>query len=183
VLLIKQITIQTDDMLTTTITKSDREQQIYEALLTVKDPEIPVISVVDLGIITSVTWYEETGEAVVVMTPTFTACPATKVMLTEIQQCVAGLSFVQKATVTIDFTEPWNSNRISELGKQQLKEFGLAPPPAYTGEVDMDTIADANCPNCGSANTSLNLLFGPTLCRSMHFCYDCRQAFEAFKPV
>ncbi|QQS29993.1 MAG: phenylacetate-CoA oxygenase subunit PaaJ [Sphingobacteriales bacterium] len=170
-------------MQTTILTNTEREQQIYEALFSVKDPEIPVISVVDLGIITSVTWHEDTGTALVVMTPTFTACPATKVMQTQIQECVAALPFVKEATVTIDFTIPWNSNRISETGKQQLKEFGLAPPPVYTGEVDLEKIAEAKCPNCGSSNTSLNLLFGPTLCRSMHFCYDCRQAFEAFKPV
>lgn len=159
------------------------KQQLWEALQAVKDPEIPVISVVDLGIITAIHWNPQTGAAEVIMTPTFTACPATKVMQEQIQACVAALPFVKQASVTIDFSEPWNSNRISERGKQQLKEFGLAPPPQHSGEVDLDTIAQANCPYCGSSNTSLNLIFGPTLCRSMHFCYDCRQAFEAFKPV
>lgn len=166
-----------------TPTLQTAEEQIWQALQMVKDPEIPVISVVDLGIITSVSYTEPDGLAEVVMTPTFTACPATKYMQTEIEQCVAALPFVRQTRVTIDFSIPWNSNRITETGKQQLKTFGLAPPPKYTGELGIETIAQANCPHCGSANTSLNLLFGPTLCRSMHFCYDCRQAFEAFKPV
>lgn len=162
---------------------SAQVQQIWDALQEVKDPEIPVISVVDLGIITAVELHPETGLAEVVMTPTFTACPATKYMQTQIEERLAQLPFVQKATVTIDFSKPWTSNRISETGKQQLKEFGLAPPKQYSGEVDLNTISEANCPNCGSSNTSLNMLFGPTLCRSMHYCYDCKQAFEAFKPI
>ncbi|OWY19935.1 phenylacetate-CoA oxygenase subunit PaaJ [Sphingobacteriales bacterium UPWRP_1] len=167
-----------------TVKKPDAAtQQLWEALQAVKDPEIPVISVVDLGIITAIHWHPQTKAAEVIMTPTFTACPATKVMQEQIRNCIAALPFVEQVTVTIDFSEPWNSNRISERGKQQLKEFGLAPPAKHSGEVEIDTIAQANCPYCGSSNTSLNLIFGPTLCRSMHFCYDCRQAFEAFKPV
>ena len=165
--------------LTKTLTK---EEQILKALYEVKDPEIPVISVVDLGIIPKVSVNED-GYAVVTMTPTFTACPATQVMQNEIIAAVEALEFVEKAIVKVDFSIPWTSDKISELGRQQLKEFGLAPPNKHHGKLDMDKIADVNCPHCGSDHTSLKILFGATLCRSNHFCYDCKQAFEAFKPV
>ena len=105
--------------LTKTLTK---EEQILKALFEVKDPEIPVISVVDLGIIPKVSVNED-GYAVITMTPTFTACPATQVMQNEIIAAVEALEFVEKAIVKVDFSIPWTSDKISELGRQQLKEF------------------------------------------------------------
>ncbi|MEZ4888967.1 MAG: 1,2-phenylacetyl-CoA epoxidase subunit PaaD [Chitinophagales bacterium] len=159
-----------------------QEEQIFEALYEVKDPEIPVISVVDLGIIPKVSIDAE-GCVVITMTPTFTACPATQVMQNEIIEAVESLDFVSKVIVKVDFTTPWTSDNISETGRQQLKEFGLAPPNKHHGKLDLDMISDVHCPHCGSDHTSLKILFGATLCRSTHFCYDCKQAFEAFKPV
>lgn len=165
-----------------TITPLTKEEQIFEALYEVKDHEIPVISVVDLGIIPKVSVDKE-GCAVITMTPTFTACPATQVMQNEIIAAVEALEFVEKVIVKVDFSIPWTSDNITELGRQQLKDFGLAPPNQHNGELDMDKITDVNCPHCGSDHTSLKILFGTTLCRSNHYCYDCKQAFEAFKPV
>ncbi len=159
-----------------------QEEQIMEALFEVKDPEIPVLSVVDLGIIPKVS-VDDQKCAVITMTPTFTACPATQVMQNEIIAAVEALDFVEKVIVKVDFSIPWTSDKISELGRQQLKEFGLAPPNKHGGELDMDKVAEVKCPHCDSDHTSLKILFGTTLCRSNHFCYDCKQAFEAFKPV
>ncbi|MFK7904957.1 MAG: 1,2-phenylacetyl-CoA epoxidase subunit PaaD [Chitinophagales bacterium] len=159
-----------------------QEEQIMEALFEVKDPEIPVISVVDLGIIPKVSM-DKTGCATVTMTPTFTACPATQVMQSEIIAAVEALDFVEKVVVKVDFSIPWTSDKISELGCKQLKEFGLAPPNKHHGDLDMNSIAEVKCPHCDSDHTSLKILFGTTLCRSNHFCYDCKQAFEAFKPI
>ncbi len=159
-----------------------REEQIWAALQSVKDPEIPVISVVDLGIITKVA-VAETGSATVTMTPTFTACPAIDVMKKEIQACVADLDFVTEAEVVVDFSVAWTSDLITETGRQQIKEFGLAPPAKRQRNKDLEALLNVNCPHCESEDTSLNNLFGPTLCRSIHFCYSCKQAFQAFKPV
>jgi len=159
-----------------------QEQGIWAALQAVKDPEIPVISVVDLGIITKVELNEE-QVARVTMTPTFTACPAIHVMKKEIQQCVTDLDFVKEVEVEVDFSVSWTSDLISEKGRQQIKEFGLAPPAKRQRNKDLEALLNVNCPHCESKDTSLNNLFGPTLCRSIHFCYNCKQAFQAFKPV
>lgn len=157
------------------------EQQILLALQAVKDPEIPTISVVDLGIITKVAC--NNGNALVTMTPTFTACPAIKIMQQQIKETLDQLPFVTQSEVVVDYSIPWTSNRITERGRKQIEEHGLASPAKYEGEVDLAMIEQAHCPHCGSTHTSLNVLFGATLCRSIHFCYDCKQSFEAFKPV
>ena len=154
---------------------------IYVALQAVKDPEIPVISVVDMGIITGVA-IPEPNHAVVTMTPTFVGCPAINYMQLQVRKVVVALGFT-KVEVNIDFSTPWSSNRITETGLQQLKDFKLSPPRKHNGDISVADLSLAECPHCGSTNTSLNTPFGPTLCRALHFCYDCNQAFEQFKPV
>ena len=168
--------------MTTNTVKNEATQAIWAALETVKDPEIPVISVVDLGIITAVTIDSE-QRATVKMTPTFTACPAIDVMKKEIRDCVAALDFVKESKVEVDFEVAWTSDLISDKGREQIKNFGLAPPVKHGGQLDAAMMSHAKCPHCDSENNSLNALFGPTLCRSLYYCYDCRQGFQAFKPV
>ena len=158
------------------------EQQILDALQAVKDPEIPTISVVDLGIITNIQC-NQNGEAIVTMTPTFTACPAIKIMQHQIKETLDQLPFVTQSEVVVDYSTPWTSNRITERGRKQIEEHGLSSRDRYEGELTLEQIEKARCPHCGSTHTSLNVLFGATLCRSIHFCYDCKQSFEAFKPV
>ena len=155
------------------------EQIILDALHQVKDPEIPVISVVDLGIITDVNVKENT--ACITMAPTFVGCPAIDYMRQQIKKKVEELGF-EKVEVIVDREYKWSTNDISEKGKQLLKEFRLAPPPNFSGELSLDNLHKATCPNCGSANTTLNSPFGSTLCRAIHFCNDCKLTFEQFKP-
>ena len=127
------------------------EAQILAALQEVKDPEIPVISVVDLGIITKI----EVGEgnsAKVTMTPTFVGCPAIKHMQNEVQLAVEALGF-ETVEVVVDYTIPWNSNMVSERGLQQLKDFRLSPPKRHCGIVTMEDLEHAQCPNCFGTNT------------------------------
>ncbi len=162
--------------------KEQQIENIWTALYDVKDPEIPVISVVDLGIIVKIVM-DDQSKATVTMTPTFTGCPAIDYMKEEIQAKVAGLDFVKEAEVIVDFSEAWTSDRISDKGRDQLKNFGLAPPAKHGGNVDMAAVSKVSCPNCGSADTTLNTPFGPTLCRSIHFCFNCKEGFEGFKPV
>ncbi len=154
------------------------KSQILSMLESVTDPEIPSVSIIDLGIITSV---ECTDEIIVTMTPTFVGCPAIDVMKSDIEKTLSILD--QKVTVLVNFDEPWNSNRISEKGKIALKKFGLAPPPEYTTVLDLDILYNVACPYCNSKDTNLRNPFGPTLCRSIHYCNECMQAFEQFKPV
>ncbi len=154
------------------------KEDILEALHKVKDPEIPVISVVDLGIITDVK--VDGNSARVTMAPTFVGCPAVDYMRAQIKKKVEELGF-EKVEVIVDREYKWSTNDISEKGKQLLKDFRLAPPPNITGELDLSNL-QAACPHCGSINTTLNSPFGSTLCRAMYLCKDCKLSFEQFKP-
>lgn len=169
-------------MLTNLIDTDSLKKQILHALEDVKDPEIPVISVVDLGIITNIE-VKEDRTVIIGMTPTFTACPAIEMMKTEIKKRAEKMEGVKSVEVKVDFSVQWNSNLITEKGKQQIKDFGLAPPPKHDGMIDLEIISKAACPHCNSSNTTMQTPFGPTLCRSIHYCFDCRQAFEQFKPI
>ena len=140
------------------------EQQIWAVLAEVKDPEIPTISVVDLGIISGVELSKD-RDVLVRMTPTFTACPATEYMRDEINEKLSKLEGVSSARVELDFSIPWTSDKISEKGRQDLKDFGYAPPVAYTKDFTATDISNVSCPYCDSTNTSLNNIFGPALCR------------------
>ncbi len=158
------------------------EKAIWEALEAVKDPEIPVISIVDMGLLNDVSISDQ-GEVTIAMTPTFTGCPAIDYMKADIIEKVGQLEEVKSVTVNIDFSNSWNTNRITKRGREQLKAFGLAPPPLHQGEIHMEMLENVACPYCDGQNTSLNTPFGPTLCRSIHYCHDCKEAFQQFKPV
>ncbi|MBO3700220.1 1,2-phenylacetyl-CoA epoxidase subunit PaaD [Roseivirga sp. E12] len=154
---------------------------VKEWLDEVKDPEIPVLSLNDLGVITGID-IDHQGKVTVDMTPTFTGCPAMDVMKQDVLDVLEKRG-VSDYDVNISFKTQWNSNMISEKGRKALKDFGLAPPPQHDMIVDIDIIERANCPHCGSENTEMKTPFGPTLCRSMHYCHSCLQAFEQFKPI
>jgi ring-1,2-phenylacetyl-CoA epoxidase subunit PaaD len=156
------------------------QHDIIEALHAVKDPEIPTISVVDMGIITNVAVNDD--GVVVTMTPTFVGCPAIDVMRADVQSAVEALG-VSNVTVNVTFDVPWSTNRVTERGKQALLKHGLAPPQHYDVDLELTVLDHVACPYCGSTNTELKSPFGPTLCRSLHYCHNCLQAFEGFKPV
>lgn len=156
------------------------KDEIWQLLDGVKDPEIPVASVVEMGIVREVSL---DGDRVhVKMTPTFSGCPALKVMQTEIEAALrdAGAAGVQ---VTITNHPPWSSDWITPEARLKLKEFGLAPPPMHAGNIELALVDVVACPYCDSQNTGLKNSFGATLCRAIFFCNDCRQPFEQFKPV
>ena len=155
-------------------------EEIYTVLRTVMDPEIPVLSVVDLGMITDV---QTSNDGVTVkMIPTFVACPAINVIKTNIRESLehAGYSSVN---VLIDESIAWSSDRISENGKLVLEKFGLGAPIQIDGILDLKQIESVNCPHCKSEHTTMRSLFGSTLCRSIHYCNNCKQTFERFKPL
>lgn len=160
------------------------EAQIWAILQTVADPEIPVLSVVDMGIIQGVE-INEGGVIRVAMTPTFAGCPALEMMRSDIRTALseAGYTAIQ---IDVVLDPPWTSERMSEDGRRKLKEFGLAPPPRMQGGTDgamllfMEAIT---CPFCDSTNTRLESPFGPTLCRAIYYCNGCHQPFELFKPL
>jgi ring-1,2-phenylacetyl-CoA epoxidase subunit PaaD len=152
--------------------------QIYQWLEEVKDPEIPVLSLVDLGVITLVS---VEGEKVTVeMTPTFVGCPALDFMQEEIRT-VLRKNGIENVQLLVSFREPWSSEKISEKGKRALQAFGISPPSQLIE--DLEVIETAACPRCQGTNTELKNAFGPTLCRAIHYCHDCHEAFEQFKPL
>ena len=161
------------------------ETEVWEALDEVPDPEIPVVSVVDLGLVHRVAL---DGERLrVELLPTFVGCPALELIRESVAARLAGMAPVVEVEMT--FAEPWTSDRITAEGARKLRESGFAPPgPAREdgGRPLFATIAlrpSAACPWCGSADTTLENLFGPTLCRTLFWCNRCRQPFEQFKAV
>lgn len=155
-------------------------EKIYEWLDDVKDPEIPVLSLADLGIISEVNI--DADSVKIVVTPTFVGCPALDMMKHDIIETLKNKG-VSKIEVEVSFSIPWSSDRISEKGKKALKQFGITPPPNGNLFTDIEVLEHIPCPRCNSTDTTLKNPFGPTLCRSIHYCNSCREAFELFKPV
>jgi len=160
------------------------EAALWAALYDVHDPEIPTISVVDLGVVRSVAADE--GRIRVELLPTFVGCPAIDVMRESVEQCLR--PFADEVSVEISFAEPWTTERISDAGRVALRAAGFAPPPPRAGDDDRFLSVLPNppvgeCPYCGSRNTTLENAFGPTLCRAIYHCTQCRQPFEQFKEV
>lgn len=157
------------------------EADVWTALEEVKDPEIPVISVVELGVIRDVIMGTD-GSVVVQLTPTFAGCPAIGYMQQNIVDVLTALG-VQQTRVDIMYNEPWSTNLISPRGRELLKDFGLSPPPAFDGMLTLEVLQNAICPKCSSNNTFMMNAFGPTACRAVHHCRNCRETFEQFKPL
>jgi ring-1,2-phenylacetyl-CoA epoxidase subunit PaaD len=159
------------------------EERVWDALATVTDPEIPAVSVVDMGMIREVTI---AGDAVrVVVLPTFTGCPAIPIIERDVGTAVREVEGVGGVEVRTSFDPPWTDARITAEGRRKLKEFGLAPPtgegPVLITQIGLPSVA--SCPFCGSGNTRAENAFGPTPCRALYYCEACRNPFEQFKPV
>jgi ring-1,2-phenylacetyl-CoA epoxidase subunit PaaD len=158
--------------------KTVTEADVWEALAEVPDPEIPAVSVVDLGLVHRVELEDERLR--VELLPTFVGCPALELIRGSVAERLAGMAPVVEVEMT--FAVPWTSERITEDGRRKLRDSGFAPP----GKPLFPTIPvrpTAACPFCGSADTRMENLFGPTLCRTMFWCNHCRQPFEQFKAV
>ncbi|HKQ48996.1 MAG TPA: 1,2-phenylacetyl-CoA epoxidase subunit PaaD [Phycisphaerae bacterium] len=154
---------------------------VWEALANVSDPEIPVLNVLEMGMIPAVRLEGET--VVVQMTPTFAGCPALDLIRENIRHAVRAAGF-EDVRVDVVFDPPWTSDRITPEGLRKLKEFGLAPPlRCGTTGATFQALQKVACPYCNSTETTLESIFGPTLCRAIHYCNACRQSFEQFKPV
>ncbi len=156
--------------------------EVWAALDGVPDPEIPVISLVELGVIRDVA---VDGRRVrVELTPTFLGCPALEAMTRALEQAVAGVGGEPEVAVIAD--DSWSTDRISASGRAKLQAAGFAPPaPRAAGPTTLVQLTSKafRCPYCGSAETRLDNIFGPTPCRSLRFCESCRQPFEQFKTI
>jgi ring-1,2-phenylacetyl-CoA epoxidase subunit PaaD len=168
-------------------TKSDElEREVWEALSDVHDPEIPPCSITDLGIVDGVRVSEDSVE--VDLLPTFAGCPALDVIRDDTETAVRAAAPRHQVHVRFVYSKAWTSDRITLAGRLALQEYGVTPPGQAGGAVVIPLAAlerktgSARCPFCGSDETVLESAFGPTLCRSTHFCRSCRNPFEAFKP-
>jgi ring-1,2-phenylacetyl-CoA epoxidase subunit PaaD len=158
------------------------EAQVWEALNEIPDPEIPVVSLVDLGVIRSVDVQE--GRVRIEFTPTFLGCPALEFMKRAMEQKVAELGAEPRVEVISD--DSWSTDRITPAGREKLRAAGFAPPAPRETSAPRLVQLQANvfrCPYCGSTQTSLENIFGPTPCRSLRYCESCRQPFEQFKTI
>jgi ring-1,2-phenylacetyl-CoA epoxidase subunit PaaD len=158
------------------------EEQVWEALGEIPDPEIPVISLVELGVIRGIE--VEGGRVRVDFTPTFLGCPALEVMQTAMAERIRELGAEPEVRVLTE--DSWSTDRISPEGREKLREAGLAPPaPREAGAPTLVQLQSQafRCPYCGSTDTKLDNIFGPTPCRSLRYCNACRQPFEQFKTI
>jgi len=147
--------------------------QVWTWLEEVADPEIPVISVVDLGIVREVEWKDD--ELVVTVTPTYSGCPATEVIARDIREALIARG-VEKVRLETRISPAWTTDWVSEKGRQQLREYGIAPPPGAL--IQIENVA---CPRCGSVNTEMVSRFGSTPCKAIYKCRACLEPFDAFK--
>jgi ring-1,2-phenylacetyl-CoA epoxidase subunit PaaD len=158
------------------------EERVREALAAIPDPEIPVISIIDLGVVRDV---EVDGERVrVEFTPTFLGCPALEHMRAEMEEAIRNLGAEPEVEVVLD--DSWSTDRITPEGRAKLREAGFAPPaPREAAAPTLVQLMTAvfRCPYCGSTDTRLENIFGPTPCRSLRYCESCRQPFEQFKTI
>jgi ring-1,2-phenylacetyl-CoA epoxidase subunit PaaD len=157
-------------------------ERVWEALAEIPDPEIPTISLVDLGVVRDVA--VENGLVRVEFTPTFLGCPALEVMRDQMAESIRALGGEPDVQVILD--DSWSTDRITPEGREKLRRSGFAPPtPRETAPPQLVQLQSAafKCPYCGSKDTRLENIFGPTPCRSIRYCASCRQPFEQFKTI
>ncbi|MGX9706384.1 1,2-phenylacetyl-CoA epoxidase subunit PaaD [Laceyella tengchongensis] len=150
------------------------EAECWKRLQEVKDPEIPTVSVVEMGMVKRVEVMP--GRVHVEMMPTFVGCPALDLIRKQVVRQLSEPDASVEVEVDFVFDPPWTSERITAEGARKLKEFGIAPPSSQLDELP-------SCPYCGEEKGQVENLFGPTACRAIYYCTRCRQPFEGMKKV
>ena len=157
------------------------------AVRAIPDPEIPVITLDDLGMIRAVQVDEPGGEIVVRLTPTYSGCPAMEAIAAEIESVARRHGYTARVETVL--SPPWSTDWVSTRGRTALRNFGIAPPaevghPRTTGPVDVGlAVRQVACPRCGSLDTEELAAFGSTACKALRRCRDCREPFDEFKPL
>lgn len=167
------------------------EREVWRTLAGIADPEIPVISIVDLGIVREVRWTEEgtSPRIVVTVTPTYSGCPATEVIAASIREALDREGFGE-AVVQTRLSPAWTTDWLTPAGRAQLRNYGIAPPMGHAAEqvIDASRILRhrpvepiVDCPRCGSSRTELISQFGSTPCKALYRCTACKEPFDYFK--
>ena len=150
------------------------EAEVRAALIAVKDPEIPTCSITDLGIVHDVRVAD--GRVEIDLLPTFAGCPALDVIKQDVEQAARDLDGHSDISVRFVNAPPWTTDRVNDEGARGLKAHGISPPVLQIGRVH-----HVSCPYCGSDDTLEESAFGPTPCRTVRYCKNCRNPFEGFK--
>jgi ring-1,2-phenylacetyl-CoA epoxidase subunit PaaD len=176
-------------LVSATVEAAQRDAAIWQTLAAIPDPEIPVISIVDLGIVRGVEWRGD--ELVVTVTPTYSGCPATEMIMADIGRALVSVGFA-KHRLEIRLSPAWTTDWITPGARERLARYGIAPPGANA--VPMAHKIDATalfrrdprlavpCPRCGSTRTRELSRFGSTPCKAQYRCDDCLEPFDYFKP-
>ncbi|HET6527864.1 MAG TPA: 1,2-phenylacetyl-CoA epoxidase subunit PaaD [Balneolaceae bacterium] len=165
------------------ISTTYNKEDIWKLLDEVTDPEIPVLTIVELGIARKVTIADE--KVIIRITPTYSGCPAMKAIEDEIAKKLR-LNGIVDFEIKKDFSETWTTDWMPDEAKQKLKEYGIAPPGKSNSNDDfLSNLKNSSriipCPYCDSTNTELQSEFGSTACKSLYYCHDCDEPFEHFK--
>jgi ring-1,2-phenylacetyl-CoA epoxidase subunit PaaD len=163
------------------LVKNIEEQKIREILETVSDPEVPVLSVLDLGIVRDIKIFNDRIE--VVITPTYSGCPAMDMIAMNIKLALLERGY-KKISITTALSPAWTTDWMTDSGKEKLKAYGIAPPNPTQIVCDTKLFAEAEaiqCPLCNSYHTKLISQFGSTPCKALYQCLDCREPFDYFK--
>ena len=151
----------------------------WAILAGVPDPEIPVVSVVDLGIVRAVEESDDGRAITVTLTPTYSGCPATEVIAHDVRAALE--ASYESVTVNTRLSPAWTTDWLSESGRDKLQSFGIAPPAGRTTLPLLDVGAPASCPHCGSGNVEELAGFGSTPCKALWRCASCREPFDYMK--
>ena len=154
------------------------DARIWDAASTVHDPEIPVLSIADLGILREAR--AEGEKAVVVITPTYSGCPAMDTITTDVSRALERSGF-EESEVRLVLQPAWTTDWMTDEGKAKLTEYGIAPPGARTTDGPVMIGLTVKCPHCHSLNTREITRFGSTSCKALHMCQDCLEPFDYFK--
>ena len=156
-----------------------RSDEAWRVLANVPDPEVPVLSVVDLGLVREVNCDDDGLE--VVLTPTYSGCPATELIESSVREALLAADLGQ-VRVSTRRAPAWTTDWISDEGRRKLREYGIAPPGAANTALRFHPRA-IECPRCGSSRTERLSAFGSTACKALYRCVECREPFEHFKPI
>ena len=154
------------------------EAKIWEILHSVNDPEIPVLSILDLGIVRDVNFDNEVAE--IIITPTYSGCPAMDFIGMNIRKALKDNGF-EKIKISHQLSPAWTTDWMTEEGKQKLKSYGIAPPTSKSFDESYLQNLPVQCPHCNSMNTTLISEFGSTACKAIYQCKDCAEPFDHFK--
>ena len=151
----------------------------WDVLATVPDPEIPVLSVVDLGIVRAVDESDDKRRVVVTLTPTYSGCPATEVIARDVRAALE--ASYDEVDVRTQLSPPWTTDWMTDAAKEKLRGFGIAPPAGRVTLPLLNTGAPAACPRCGSESVEELAGFGSTPCKALWRCRTCQEPFDYFK--